>query len=487
MGQPISASGPTTRGKWIALMAALLGWMFDGMEMGLFPLVANPTLTELVGGTKEERADWFATIMAVFLIGAAAGGVLFGWLGDRLGRVRAMSLSIVTYAIFSGLCGFATQAWHLAVLRFIASLGMGGEWSLGVALIMEVWPNQSRAWLAGFIGFAANCGYMLIAAVSLSLQSILGEAGWRLLMFCGAVPALLTVLIQLYVPESQRWQQEKSRGATSHWRSIDLLGVLIGTVSALGLIALQIPQVVEKVPWTLRLAGSVVALTLLILGFLYPILAYLGRLKRSGALDTTHQDGDSSIVRRMLLAAGISAVPLLGTWGTIQIAPTWVDQLTGGQMPQAKAYTQLIAGFGAALGCILAALAGERFGRRVTYAAMCLGSIASVYALYQFNTSYGAGLLCCAFLTGGITAAFYGWIPLYLPELFRTKVRATGQGFGFNFGRILAAIGVMQLPVITRELKVGYDVACPLISLIYLVGFVLIWFAPETKGKPLPE
>ena len=113
--------------------------------------------------------------MAMFLVGAATGGVLFGWLGDRIGRVRAMSLSIFTYAIFTGLCGFATEAWHIAVLRFIASLGMGGEWALGVALVTEIWPDRSRAWLAGAIGAAANVGFLLVGLLSLVLVSFIAR------------------------------------------------------------------------------------------------------------------------------------------------------------------------------------------------------------------------------------------------------------------------------------------------------------------------
>src|SRR5271170_2911874 len=151
-------------GQWLALTAALLGWTFDGLEMGLFPLVAKPLLADLLQ-TQDAKliTNWLAIITAVFLIGAATGGVLFGWLGDRIGRVRAMTLSILTYAVFSGLCGLVGEAWQVAVLRFIASLGMGGEWSLGVALVMEVWPNRSRGWLAGIIGASANFGYMVIA------------------------------------------------------------------------------------------------------------------------------------------------------------------------------------------------------------------------------------------------------------------------------------------------------------------------------------
>src|SRR5690606_14253332 len=126
------SSQPTStvhrRDQWLVLTAAFLGWMFDGFEMGLFPLIGGPALTDLLAPNSptSQAAQWFGATIAVFLVGAATGGVLFGWLGDKIGRVKAMSLSIFTYAIFTGLCGFATEAWHIAVLRFIASLGMGG-------------------------------------------------------------------------------------------------------------------------------------------------------------------------------------------------------------------------------------------------------------------------------------------------------------------------------------------------------------------------
>src|SRR6476661_5890003 len=146
---PTAEPTPSARARWMTLIAALLGWMFDGLEMGLFPLVAGPALADLLGTTDtSEVGRWIAIITAGFLVGAATGGVLFGWLGDRIGRVRAMTLGILTYAIFSGVCGLSESAWQVAVFRLIASLGMGGEWSLGVALVMEIWSDRSRALLA---------------------------------------------------------------------------------------------------------------------------------------------------------------------------------------------------------------------------------------------------------------------------------------------------------------------------------------------------
>jgi MFS family permease len=198
-----------------------------------------------------------------------------------------------------------------------------------------------------------------------------------------------------------------------------------------------------------------------------------------------------------LLAACLSGVPLLGTWGSTQWAPSWADKLTApGQ--QAKEHTQIALALGAVVGTIAAALAGDWLGRRKAYVLLCVSSLASVYLLFLTNDHYGPWFLFTAFVSGACTASFYGWLPLYLPELFPTRVRATGQGFGYNFGRILAAIGALQTgnlmglfkeDVFLGGLKLsrGYPLACSAMSLIYLVGVAIIWLAPETRGQPLPE
>jgi MFS transporter, SHS family, sialic acid transporter len=131
-------------------------------------------------------------------------------------------------------------------------------------------------------------------------------------------------------------------------------------------------------------------------------------------------------------------------------------------------------------------------GRRWAYCLLCLGSLGSALLFFQYNSAYGPVFLACVFLAGAFTASFYGWLPLYLPELFPTAVRATGQGFSFNFGRILAAVGVLQTGNLMDRFPVGpgesaYPKACSVMSLIYVVGLVIIWLAPETRGKPLPE
>src|SRR5262245_45045925 len=211
-----------TSGQWMTLLAAFLGWMFDGFEMGIFPIVARPALQQM--GYSGEVGTWMGYVTALFLLGAACGGFVFGWLGDRIGRVRAMSLSILTYSLFSGLCYFATEPWHLGALRFVSALGMGGEWSLGVALVMECWPEKARPWLAAAIGAASNVGFALIGLITLYFKVTVDS--WRWVMLLGAAPALLTFFIRLFVPESERWKGSVSAQVSRPLREIVSGGLL---------------------------------------------------------------------------------------------------------------------------------------------------------------------------------------------------------------------------------------------------------------------
>jgi MFS family permease len=431
--QPRWYSG-ATRGQWLALAAALLGWMFDGFEQGVFPMVARPALIELEGLSGQEairkdrsRGDseraaakkavdepvrqWNAVLTACFLFGAALGGLGFGWLGDRIGRVRAMVFSVLFYALFTGVCGFAQRAWHLAVLRFLAALGMGGEWALGVALVMEKWSPHARPVLAGLIGAAANVGFLATSLLGLVLTP---DQYWRVFLMVCAFPALGTFLLRMFVPESEKWEEARAKAPAPG----------------------------------------------------------LGAIFRPG------------LRHRSFLGAGLGAVALLATWGAVLSITLWVDQLT--TVRHAKAYTLMASACGAILGTILAAVFGHRLPRRLGYFGLCLVSFVVCEVLFLTPWQYGAGFLAVVFVVGMCSAAFYGWLPLYLPELFPTRVRAAGQGFCYNFGRSLAAAGVL-LTNFGLDLKGEYARTGAIIVLVYLVGMVLACFIPETKGRPLPE
>jgi len=441
-----------TRGQWMALTAALLGWMFDGFEMGIFPAVARPALVDVLeledqaalartSTDSSVRAEaeryvstrvgrWNGYIYATFLVGAALGGWLFGWLGDRIGRVRAMMLSVFMYAAFTGLCGLAQEAWHLAVLRFIAALGMGGEWALGVALVMESWSPHARPVLAGLIGAAANVGFILAALLTMGLEGIglqMSNNGWRWALGICAFPALLTFFIRMFVPESEKW----------------ILAVKSGPK----------PRMAEIFARHLRF--------------------------------------------RTFMGATLGAIALIGTWSSVQMITPWVNKESAGSNFM-SALSQMTSGIGACFGAFFGAVLGNRMGRRVAYFSLALGSLIACALLFRLDhfipkhpvswDNLNWGFLALVFLVGGITASFYGWLPLYLPELFPTRLRATGQGFSFNFGRIIAAVGALTSGVLISEAFGGdYASACATMSLVYVFGLIVIWWAPETHGKPLPE
>ncbi|MDB6017585.1 MAG: naiP [Pedosphaera sp.] len=408
-----------TRAQWLVLLAALLGWLFDGYEIGLFPVVARPALKSILGaagnGSDAVVGNWMGIITACFLIGAALGGVMFGWLGDRIGRVRAMGLSILTYSLVTGLGYFAQTPEQLGAVRFVSALGMGGQWSLGVALVMECWPEKWRPLLAGAMGAAANIGQVLVGLTA-KLHEVRIDS-WRWMMLVGALPALLVVFILSMVPESERWRTAAKKGGANPVREIF----------------------------------------------------------------------SPSFIKITLLGVVFASVALIGTWGSVQWLPLWADQLAGKGNPAAKANTQVLLALGATIGSLIAPFIGARFGRRPAYFLLCAVSLGSCALLFRTVHEFGGVFLGGAFWVGAVTASFYGWFPLYFPELFPTRVRATGQGVCYNSGRVLAAAGALTQGQLVGYFGGSYAQAGAIVTLVYLVGMAAIWFAPETKGRTLPE
>jgi MFS transporter, SHS family, sialic acid transporter len=435
-------------GQWMVLLAAFLGWLFDGYEIGLFPVIARPALKSLLGAVGDDKVGpWMGLITAGFLVGAACGGLVFGWLGDRIGRVKAMALSILTYSLVTGLGYFAETPMHLAGVRFVSALGMGGQWSLGVALVMECWPEKWRPLLAGAIGAAANVGFLLVGFTA-RISHVTPES-WRWMLVVAAFPAFLVVFIMLAVPESERWKHSVQKGS------------------------------------------------------IRPLREVFGPELRN----------------RTLLAIAFASVALIGTWGSVQWLPLWANQMVSesgfttlkaqhpdwyqadGPAPtrsaaetlvkqeagKATANMQMIQGLGAIIGTLLAPLIGARLGRRRAFFLLCVASFAICAFTFRTVVLYTAAFLWLAFFMSMATASFYGWFPLYFPELFPTRARATGQGVSYNFGRIFAAVGALTQGQLVATFGGSYARAGAIVTLIYLVGMVLIWFAPETKGKPLPD
>jgi MFS family permease len=297
---------------------------------------------------------------------------------------------------------------------------MGGEWALGVALVMECWPATLRPLLAGFIGAASNVGFLLIAMIGLKFQ--VTPDSWRWILLVGAAPALLTFFIQTLVPESTSWRHAVSQSSTNN-----------------------------------------------------PLNEVFGPHLRA----------------RTWIAIALAGTALVGTWGSVQWMPTWTGkELLRDASPEyqsdARAWVQIASAVGAIGGCFAGSLLGGKLGRRPVYFGLCLLSLAFSTTTFLLFKSYSNELLAMTFCVGFVTASFYGWLPLYLPELFPTRVRATGQGVAFNAGRLVAAVGALGMGALVT-VSGSFASAGVYINLVYLVGAALIWFAPETHGKPLPD
>ena len=194
--------------QWKAGLAAWLGWLFDGLDVHLYVLVAAPFVAELIGvsDTRNEDVGWYSSwIQAAFLAGWALGGGLFGRIGDRIGRSRALSLTILTYAWFTGLAFFAHTWWQLLVVRFLAALGIGGEWAIGASLLSETWPSRWRPWIAAVLQSGVNIGILLASCTTF----LLAGRSPRLVFLVGVLPALLVFWIRKQVPETDVWHSAR--------------------------------------------------------------------------------------------------------------------------------------------------------------------------------------------------------------------------------------------------------------------------------------
>jgi SHS family sialic acid transporter-like MFS transporter len=292
---------------------------------------------------------------------------------------------------------------------------MGGEWALGVALVMESWPDRFRPWLAAAIGAAANIGMLLVGVVAKIFP--VTQDSWRWLFLVGASPAVLTLVIRIWVPESEKWKASA--------------------------------------------------------------------LHRKDAPSEIYTVFGPEYLKVTLLGIGLSAVALIGTWGSVQWIPSWADKLTGGTNPGAKADVQMVSSFAAAVGAVLGPVLLGWLPRRIGYGLLCLTSLAACAWLFRGEAVWGGLFLFKVGLTAFTTASFYGFFPLYYPELFPTRIRATGQGVCYNAGRMVAAVGALLSGGLMEYLG-GYAQMGAAITLIYIAGIALSFVAPETKGKPLP-
>ena len=418
-----------TRYQWLVLLVAWLGWVFDSMDAMIYALVLHPALHELLPsalGRPATDADigWYGGIIfSVFLLGWALGGVAFGVVADRWGRTKTLIVTILIYAIFTGMAALSETWWHLALYRFVTALGIGGEWAAGAAIVAEVWPEEKRAKAAGILQSAWAAGFFVAAACYLLLR----HYPWQALFLVGVIPAFVALLVRLWVKEPERWvkahTEEEQMGLVHQAKILQLF---------------------------------------------------------QGAL-----------LRPTWVGSSLAFVAVFGLWGATNWTPTLIRALPNMQgLPSEEiktyvVYATMSLNAGALVGYLSFGPLADRFGRRAAFALMCTGSLVMVPLTFLTPRQYTHVLLLLPLL-GFFNNGIFSGFPIYLPELYPTRLRATGAGFCFNAGRVLASLGPFLTGFLVSALG-SFGRAASAIALVYVLGLAILPFAPETRGRPLPE
>lgn len=417
-----------TRYQWLVLFVAWLGWVFDSMDSTIYALVLQPALHDLLrapggGPATAEVIGWYGGIIfSIFLIGWAIGGVLFGMLADHFGRTRALIFTILIYALFTGMAALSQTWWQLALFRFLTALGIGGEWAAGATLVAEVWPEDKRTKAAGLLQSAWAAGFFVAAILNLLLRN----CGWRPIFVVGVAPALVAVFVFLWVKEPERWVKARAEE---------------------------------------RQAGGARPLK-------------LAELFAPGLLRAT------------LVGSGLAFVAVFGLWGATNWTPTLIRALpelqgmNASELTSLVSYATMLLNVGALAGYLSFGPLADRVGRRRVFALMCVGSLVMLPATFLTPRTYAQVLLLLPLL-GFFNNGIFSGFPIYLPELYPTRIRATGAGFCFNIGRVLASTGPLVTGYLVTALG-SFGYAASAVAVIYIVGLLILPFAPETKGRPLP-
>jgi len=413
-----------TRYEWLVLIIASAGWVFDVYEGQIFNLTKNNMLGDILGqapGSQEVKqyGDWF---LGVFLLGGTIGGLLFGSLADKIGRRPIMITTILIYSAFSGLTFFATELWHVTVLRFLTAMGIGGEWAVAAALVAEVFPKRARANASSIFHASSVIGTWLAALAAIAVGS-----SWKYAYLIGVIPALLIVWVRIAVKEPKKWEDARKRAADGSCKQGSYLELFFTR------------------PWSGRAIGAMA-------------LAAVG-LGTFWAVTVAGQD----LARETLIGEGV--------------APDEASQ-------RAKFAYGIVQTIGGGLGLLLFGPISQRIGRKKTFILFQIAALI-ITPITCFAPSNYSMLLAILPVFGFFTLGMHAGYAVYFPELFPSRLRATGTSVGFNGGRILA-VSVLLLSG-TMKKTMDLPVVMTWLSLFFLLGAIVILFLPETRGQELQD
>jgi MFS family permease len=397
---------------------------------------------------------------SVFIFGWACGGIAFGIMGDRVGRVKTLMLTILLYAIFTGLSALARTTTEFDIYRFLTGLGVGGVFSAAVTLLAETVPDRSRTIMIGLFQASSAIGNCAAAGISIGLGwavyndwfaghhlfNVFEMTPWRLMFLVGIVPGLLVVFIQLWLKEPDKWLAQRAAGAKKgsygellgdvRYRSRAIFGLILALAGVIGL-------------WGIGF-------------FSFDLLSYV-------------MNPRYEVMARELGLTGPEAVKYV----------QWEKTLWSG-------ITSLLQNFGAFFGIFVFSYASIFAGRKPTFALFFILAGGMTAVVFWFIDSW-AEVFWMIPLMGFFQLAIFGGYAIYFPELFPTRLRSTGTSFCYNVGRLIAAVGPAMLGFLTSTVYAAHPAPYPLryagvtMCSVFALGLIALPFLPETKGKPLPD
>jgi MFS family permease len=424
----ISAEAKPSQSPGHVLLATWLGGVFDGMDSSIFAIVLFPALSELCKTTSHAEVGQYGSyIVALFMVGWACGAFIFGTLADYIGRAKTLTITILLYAICTGLCAFAHNWWELGIYRFLVGAGIGGEMGIGAVFLSECWPNKSRMKAVGLMATSLGCGYLLTA----SLNLFLGHTGWRNLFIAGIAPAFLTVYIRAKLKESDHFTE-----ACAERKRVMAKAESERTAE-------------EK---------DTVKLT---------ILHLFSAANR----------------KNIMLVSALACVAIICWWAVLAWIPAWVNQLTGDLAVEQRSHAMFAKDIGMILSGIVGGYLAQRFGYRRLMSISMIASFLIAVGMFMTMTTFQPALLVWILGLG-----FFAHIPfvilwMYIPELFPAQIRSTAFGFSYNIGRFGAAAAVLASGQLIHALNGSYAIAASIVSSVYIVGAVIALFMPKTRGQ----
>lgn len=432
---------------WFVFIVASLAWLFDCLDQQLFILARGNAMKYLLPpGMDAGTYGTYAT--AIFVAGWATGGLIFGSVGDKIGRARTLTITVLMYSVFTGLSALSKGWVDFAIYRFITGLGVGGVFGLAVALVADALPDHARAGALGTLQALSAVGNVTAGLISMWVGNMVAAGdmqesfSWKFMFILGAAPAFLCVFIQLRLKEPEKWVQARKiagnkMGSYSNllgnprWRGRAVAGLLLSVAGVIGL-------------WGI--------------GFFSPELV-------------------GPVIEESLRSKGLDDAAIAGA------KAKWIG------------INSIVQNVGAFIGMILMTKLAQVIGRKRAFAVAFVAALLATVGFFQFFN--GVSDIWMSGVMGACQLAIFAGFAIYLPELFPTSLRSTGTSFCYNVGRFVAAAGILATAPIKAFAQKGattpvekidaFRDATSYMSLIFLVGLIALFFLPETKGRSLPE